>query len=117
METSEQHTRSPVTEDAVKTLIAELVVHAPSDKVKKCIQAYEYGKTIKQLNNAFKPFLQDDLVSTLTYLNVPNQANYKKDTNIDNLICRIQNLLPDTCAMCNKIYCVKCVGRKYIKNA
>ena len=30
-------TGGPVTEEAVKTLVAELVVHAPSDKVKKCI--------------------------------------------------------------------------------
>ena len=106
MDNTDQQGKSPVTEDAVNTLIAELVVNAPSEEVKKCIKAYEYGKSVKQLSAIFTNFKQEELVSALTYLNVPNRDMYKKPTNIENLICRIQNLLPDTCAMCNEIYCV-----------
>ena len=97
-----------ITADAVQTVIAELVAQAPSSEVKECLKAYEYGKSERQLKSAFNNnFNKSVLVNTLTYLNVPNQHEYVKSANVDNVICRIQNLLPDTCGLCSKTYCVK----------
>ena len=98
---------SLITEDVVLNVIAELVSEAPSDDVKNCLKAYEYGKSLRQLSSSFHAFSKPVLVSTLDYLNVPNQDNYVKATNVENVICRIQNLLPDVCNMCKGVYCTK----------
>ena len=41
----------------------------------------------------------------MNYLKVIGQSEYKKDFVVNNLIVRIQNLLPDTCKICNLKYC------------
>ena len=46
------------------------------------------------------------LVETMTYLGVPSQDVYVKPTIVHNLICRIQNLFPETCLICLESYCV-----------
>ena len=104
---TESNNASLITEDVVQNIIAELVAEAPSPEVKSCLKAYEFGKNVRQLKSAFNVFNKPVLESTLNYLNVPGQNEYLKAANVDNVICRIQNLLPDTCGMCNKEYCVK----------
>lgn len=98
---------STLTEEAVQAVIAELVVDAPSAEIKDCLKTYDFDKTFKQLVNSFNPFGQELLVKTLNYLNIPGRENYVKSANVEHLVCRIQNLLPDTCSICNEAYCVK----------
>ena len=38
---------------------------------------------------------------------ITGQDQYNKITCINSLICRIQNLLPDSCNLCGSEYCVK----------
>ena len=38
---------------------------------------------------------------------ITGQDQYNKMTCTNSLICRIQNLLPDTCNLCENEYCVK----------
>ena len=96
-----------ITEDVVQTVIAELTVDAPSSEVKDCLKAYEYGKSFKQLITVFMQFKKEHIVNTLTYLNVPGREEYVKSANVESLVCRIQNLLPDECGVCSEVYCVK----------
>ena len=45
------------------------------------------------------------LVKTAKYLNINSDMN--KPPLIHNIICKIQNLLPDTCIICQEVYCSK----------
>ena len=56
---------------------------------------------------------KDILVETLQYLDMPGMAQYKSDALPHEIVCRIQNLLPDTCNLCSQSYCVK-LGEKPI---
>ena len=98
---------SPVTQDVVQNTVAELMVDAPSSDIKDCIKAYEYGKNLKQLNAAFNQFSCECITDTLNYLHVPEREEYVKSSNVQTLVCRIQNLLPDICSICDDVYCVK----------
>ena len=99
--------QSIITEDVVQTVIAELVANAPSTEVKNCLKTYQFGKTVSQLKSAFTLINKSVLVNTLAYLNVTGQNEYVKTTNVDIIVCRIQNLLPDTCGICKDVYCSK----------
>ena len=107
MVTDNEQRCSPITEDVVQNIIAELLVDAPSSNVKDCIKAYEYGKNLKQLHAAFMLFSCECITDTLNYLNVVGREEYVKSSNAQSLVCRIQNLLPDICSFCNDVYCVK----------
>ena len=104
---ADDHSTSLITEDVVQNIVAELTVHAPCSDVKDCLKAYEYGKSFKQLITVFTQFNKEHIINTLNYLNVPGREDYVKSANVESLICRIQNLLPDKCGICSKIYCVK----------
>lgn len=104
---SSNATASPINEDVVQQVIAELITDAPCSEIKDCIKVYQYGKSIKQLTTSFNQFGTDCLVKTLNYLHVPDRENYVKGSNVRSLICRIQNLLPDICVKCKDVYCVK----------
>ena len=95
---------SPVTADVVEAVITDLCVDAPSSDIKDCLKAYEYGKGLKQLTAVFNQFSQECLVKTLCYLNVANREKYLKTANVESVICRIQNLLPDYV-----IYVIMCI--------
>ena len=107
MDDAEGQISSPITEDVAQNTIAELIVDAPSCDIKDCIKAYEYGKNLKQLYAAFNQFGSECITDTLNYLNVPEREEYVKNSNVQTLVCRIQNLLPDICSICNEVYCVK----------
>ena len=108
MESQVQHGADCIiNEESVQQIIAELILDAPCQETKNCLKTYTYGKTVKQLNAAFNTFSQETLAKTLDYLNIPNRIDYVKASNVDSIICRIQNLLPDTCGLCEEIYCVK----------
>ena len=58
-----------------------------------------------QLTKAFKKIDKDTIVKTSNYLNIADQSAYTKDAVVLNLICRIQNLLPDARNICDEMYC------------
>ena len=103
LDTEQQQTKI----ESAQNLIAELCISAPSDEVKQCLRTYEYGKTLAQLEKDFNKFRKNVLESTLTYLKVENQEQFVKPANINSLICRLQNLLPDECSICKEAYCIK----------
>ena len=87
----EPNNTSLITEDVVQDLIAELISEAPSQNIKNCLKTYEYGKSLRQLSSSFGNISKEVLVSTLDYLNVPNQNDYVKATNVENN--QVQNKL------------------------
>ena len=88
-------------------IIAALCAGAPNDVVRNCLRKYSPQKQAWQIEAAFKQDKKGPLVETLTYLGVPDMDQYRADALPHELICRIQNLLPDECHICNNIYCVK----------
>ena len=91
-------------EDQVENLIAKLCVSAPTPQIKECLRLYEYGKSSIQIEKEFKTCNKQTLVGTMNYLKIPNENNYTKDIVAHHLLCRIQNLLPDTCSICQETY-------------
>ena len=88
-------------------IIAGLCAEATESEVRDCLKLYNpknsNAKHKAELNKCNKPLL----VKTLEFLAVTEQDQYNKPTCINSLICRIQNLLPDTCNICDSEYCVK----------
>ena len=87
-------------------IIAQLCADAVDVTVRDCLRKYDPKNTTdlhkKELGKCKKPVL----VETLAYLGIPDQDHETKPACINNLICRIQNLLPDTCNICDTEYCV-----------
>ena len=103
---AEQEVSDPTLSSADETedLIAELCLSAPSEDIKFCLRNYQYGKTINQLKKEFNYKTNKTiLIETAKYLNIPNYDQNKSDL-IHLIICRIQNLLPEDCSMCNAKY-------------
>ena len=94
-------------QEDVNSVIGELCLLAPTDDIKRCIKTYQYGKDLDRLRKDFNGFTKSILEDTLSFLQVPDQKDYLKPSNIHNLICRIQNLLPERCSICNESYCVR----------
>ena len=92
--------KEPETED----LIAELCLNAPSEAVKFCLRNYQYGRRLAQLEKDFLKQKQDVLRDTADYLNIPGFKDKTKEPLAHLAICRIQNLLPDDCNVCNARY-------------
>ena len=99
-------------EDAIKIqnkkdteeLIAKLCLKCEDQEIRKHIQIYEYGKGLQTIINRYNQVTNDNLKKLLRFLY--NDAIHqeiptlKKDM-VHEIICRIQNLLPDTCGMCS----------------
>ena len=87
-------------------VLALLCAEAPTSEIRDCLKLYDHQKHLaankKNLSSVSKKTLND----TMTYLGVSGQDGYVKGTVVHNLICRIQNLLPETCAHCEETYCV-----------
>ena len=88
-------------------IIAGLCAEATESEIRDCLKLYNpknsNAKHKAELNKCNKPLI----VTTLEFLAVTEQDQYNKPTCINSLICRIQNLLPDTCNICDSEYCVK----------
>ena len=91
----------------VDDILAELAIDAPNESVRDCIRLYRKEATTIQHRKTFGQKEKELLVETMDYLGVPNQADYLKDSVVNNLIVRIQNLLPDECRFCKVRYCTK----------
>ena len=94
-------------QEDVNSVIGELCLLAPTDDIKRCIKTYQYGKDLDRLRKDFNGFTKPILEDTLSFLQIPDQKDYLKSSNVHNLICRIQNLLPERCSICNESYCVR----------
>lgn len=92
---------------SVDDILAALSVGALNTNIRDCIRLYRKEATTTQHKKAFSKCDKNTLVETMNYLNVPNQDEYTKESVINNLIVRIQNLLPDMCRMCHAEYCMK----------
>ena len=88
------------------SIIAQLCASAPSTSIRDCLRIYNVKKPIKQIKSGFNGCHRETLLATLDYLNVKTQDNFIKPAIIHNLLCRIQNLLPDICKVCGEEYCI-----------
>ena len=92
-----------IDENDTVTILAELVANAPNNDVRDCLRRYNCKDTLKKQTAALGATLKDTLIKTAEYLNT-DPHGLKKDELISGLISRIQNLLPDTCKICNEHY-------------
>ena len=88
-------------------LIAELCSNAPSEAVKFCLRNYQFGRCLLQLEKDFLKQKRDVLRETAEYLNIPGYMDKTKEPLAHLVICRIQNLLPDDCSICNTRYRIR----------
>ena len=88
-------------------ILADLSSNAPSNDIRNAIRAYDPRLDLKALETAIRRRNRDNLVDTMEYLEVENPSEYSKEGLVTAVICRIQNLLPDKCNLCNEQYCVK----------
>ena len=93
--------------DEQKDIIAELCVGAPSDSVRNCLRKYDPTRSAWQIEKDIKKDKKEVLVDTLSYLGMPGMNQYRHDALPHELVCRVQNLLPDTCNLCKQNYCIK----------
>ena len=96
----------PLDNEQVSNILAELCVDAPNDSVRDALRTYDVELHTSQNKKKFQKVKKQDIVETLEYLGLKNQISYTKPTCVHSLICRIENLLPDTCSMCEEDYTV-----------
>lgn len=89
-----------------KEILASLAVQADVDEdktVRDCIRAYKLDAHEKTLQATFTKFTKDNIIRTLKFLNVEGTLErYLKPKLVNELICRIQNLLIEKCDICKK---------------
>ena len=100
---------------AQREIIAALCEEAPNNEVRDCLRRYDPAKSSNQIKNAFKTLHKEVLVETLNYLGCPGMAEYNKAALPHELLCRVQNLFPDTCHLCQQIYCIKLHDKPIVK--
>jgi len=99
-----------IDENDPATILASLCVNAPDAEARDLLRRYDHDKAYSKNITSLKAVKKDIIVRTAEYLNIEtkNKDNenkeMKKDDIIHELICRIQNLLPDECQICNKSY-------------
>lgn len=91
----------------VEDLIAELCLGAPSEAVKFCLRNYNYSNSLTQIEKDFDREKAQTLRDTAQYLKIPNYELKTKKPLAHLIICRIQNLLPENCSLCDERYRIK----------
>lgn len=97
-----------------QTIIAELCSNAPNNVVRDCIRLYDPLKPSSQVKKSLNQCLKETLKETLTYLNKKPSETSNKPAILHNLICRIQNLFPNTCQICNEKYCIRRTDKTFL---
>ena len=92
-----------IDEDDPETILASLSAKAPDIEVRDCIRCYKHKNTYKNNKSSMTAVYKAILERTALYLKV-EIADMKKNDIIHEIICRIQNLLPDTCRVCEQSY-------------
>ena len=93
-------------ESEIEELIAELCLNTTSNPVKSNLRKYQYGKTIEQIEKAISKDRLEILQETANFLKIPNFENKTKKGLSHLIICKIQNLLPDDCSICERRYSI-----------
>ena len=96
-----------------RAIIAALCAGATNDTVRNCLRKYDPVKTAYQIEKELKKDRKEVLVNSLEYLGVPGMNQYKAEALPHEIVCKIQNLLPDMCHLCKQTFCVK-MGEKPI---
>jgi hypothetical protein len=97
----------------VVTILATLSSKAPDNEIRDCTRRYDHSKTYSVNKAAMRVSTKPILVRTATYLKADPTSN-KKEAIIHEIICRIQNLLPDTCSVCTEVYKIDINDPPYI---
>ena len=84
-------------------ILASLCANAPDYEVRDCLRKYSLEFSLKRQKSAFNAVTKPILIKTAEYLHVSTDKLNKPDI-VNLLICKIQNLLPDVCQICNKSY-------------
>jgi len=92
--------------DEQTNILSELCSKATT-AVRDCLRKYDNSKQHWQITNALGQESKKALVETLAYLGVPDMDRYLATELPKKLFCRIQNILPDICHICNTQYCIK----------
>ena len=92
---------------AQQETLDKLIALSQDSVVQNVLRKYKPAKKLKAIINDLNTEKKDNLVMTMTFLGVANQADVIKPTVIDNLISRVQNLLPDMCSHCDTPYCIE----------
>lgn len=90
----------------LEDLIANLCLNASTEDIKFCLRIYEYDKSISQIQKDMEKQRKPILRETSKYLRIPHFELKTKEALAHLIICRIQNLLPDDCALCRKRYSI-----------
>lgn len=118
---STQSNSSQKSDDEVNAdILAGLIVKADGDDssdVCNCLRAYKLKSTQKSNETALNKFSKDVLINTLNFLNVkdPIWKNCHKPDILNELICRIQNLLVDVCHVCNEQFATGIDDKSYLQ--
>ena len=86
-----------------KTILTALCASAQNTEIRDCLRRYNPEDTFKNQQAAFDKFNKPILVETANYLQVDTEGMLK-DAVIQELICNIQVLLPETCPICKEKY-------------
>ena len=88
-------------------IIAGLCADAIDSTVRDCLKLYNPKNSNSKHKTELNKCPKLTITNTLDFLAIPGQDQFNKPTCINTLICRIQNLLPDMCNICESEYCVK----------
>ena len=98
--------------DQTEYILAELCSKAPDNEIRDCLRRYNKELPLRHLHAAFMVPLKKVLAKTAKYLKLNPDAN--KPVLSHNIICRIQNLLPDKCHLCGEIYASKLDDKPFL---
>ena len=94
-----------------KYILGALCVKAPDHEVRDCLRQYDPKFTLKQLTKTFMKSSKDVIVKLAKFLVINVDVMLKPDKTkpklIHLIICKVQNLLPDTCQICKEDYVSK----------
>ena len=90
-----------------REILSDLCADAPDTTVRDTLRLYDPQLDTKALVKQINLTSKQNIVACLIYLGQPAMTDYKKDTCVNTLICRIQNLFPDDCVFCKEEYCIK----------
>ena len=102
-------------------LIAELcIASGDNTEHKVALHKYEYGSSVKEIEKKLQqgPASKIEVLrSLLTFLNnnvIQEEIPKKKCDIAHAIVCRIQNLLPENCGICNDRFCLKLAEKPFL---
>ena len=97
-----------VKKETVDLIVAEICAATQSTDIKNCVQCYEYGKSVVQIKQDLMKYRKPQLIATFEFLKWQHESMPRLKPNIVNdIVCRIQNFLPETCDICKETYRTK----------